>query len=158
VKNIVLTGFGEITLLDLDTIDLSNLNRQFLFKKKDVKQSKALVGVILHQLLLLFAICVSSANGWVVVSWHLAAGCHLSFSSGPSLRAVLHGYSATSCGSLDELLLSPSRTRSGGGGTCFQVNSLTNTFLTSGCSANSVWFQSQRSDYTYSRQHQGTAI
>jgi ubiquitin-like 1-activating enzyme E1 B len=43
VKNIVLTGFGYITLLDLDTIDLSNLNRQFLFKKKDVKQSKALV-------------------------------------------------------------------------------------------------------------------
>lgn len=43
VKNIVLTGFGKITLLDLDTIDLSNLNRQFLFRKKDVKQSKALV-------------------------------------------------------------------------------------------------------------------
>ncbi|KAF8880664.1 hypothetical protein BD779DRAFT_1548299 [Infundibulicybe gibba] len=43
LKNIVLTGFGQITLLDLDTIDLSNLNRQFLFKKKDVKQSKALV-------------------------------------------------------------------------------------------------------------------
>ncbi|KAI0693160.1 hypothetical protein BC835DRAFT_1508132 [Cytidiella melzeri] len=43
VKNIVLTGFGRITLLDLDTIDLSNLNRQFLFRKKDVKQSKAMV-------------------------------------------------------------------------------------------------------------------
>ncbi|PPQ88198.1 hypothetical protein CVT25_005163 [Psilocybe cyanescens] len=43
LKNIVLTGFGKITLLDLDTIDISNLNRQFLFKKKDVKQSKAMV-------------------------------------------------------------------------------------------------------------------
>lgn len=43
VKDVVLTGFGKITLLDLDTIDLSNLNRQFLFRKKDVKQSKALV-------------------------------------------------------------------------------------------------------------------
>ncbi|KZT02787.1 uncharacterized protein LAESUDRAFT_729747 [Laetiporus sulphureus 93-53] len=43
LKNIVLTGFGDITLLDLDTIDLSNLNRQFLFRKKDVKHSKAMV-------------------------------------------------------------------------------------------------------------------
>lgn len=43
VKNIVMVGFGDITLLDLDTIDLSNLNRQFLFRKKDVKQSKARV-------------------------------------------------------------------------------------------------------------------
>lgn len=43
VKNVVLTGFGDITLLDLDTIDLSNLNRQFLFRKKDIKQSKAFV-------------------------------------------------------------------------------------------------------------------
>ncbi|KAF8634042.1 hypothetical protein AX17_004307 [Amanita inopinata Kibby_2008] len=43
LKNVVLTGFGHITILDLDTIDLSNLNRQFLFKKKDVKQSKALI-------------------------------------------------------------------------------------------------------------------
>ena len=43
VKTVAMTGFGKITLLDLDTIDLSNLNRQFLFKKKDVKQSKALV-------------------------------------------------------------------------------------------------------------------
>ena len=46
VKNVVMTGFGDITLLDLDTIDLSNLNRQFLFRKKDVKQSKALVWTI----------------------------------------------------------------------------------------------------------------
>ena len=46
VKNIVLTGFGKITLLDLDTIDISNLNRQFLFRKKDVKQSKSLVSLL----------------------------------------------------------------------------------------------------------------
>lgn len=43
VKDVVLSGFGDITLLDLDTIDLSNLNRQFLFRKKDIKQSKAKV-------------------------------------------------------------------------------------------------------------------
>lgn len=48
VKNVVLAGFGHITLLDLDTIDLSNLNRQFLFRKKDVKQSKAMVCPSLH--------------------------------------------------------------------------------------------------------------
>ena len=48
VKNVVLAGFGHITLLDLDTIDLSNLNRQFLFRKKDVKQSKALVRPLLR--------------------------------------------------------------------------------------------------------------
>lgn len=43
VKNVVLTGFGDITLLDLDTIDLSNLNRQFLFRKNNIKQPKAIV-------------------------------------------------------------------------------------------------------------------
>lgn len=50
VKNIVLVGFGHITLLDLDTIDLSNLNRQFLFRKKDVKQSKAMVRILFFYL------------------------------------------------------------------------------------------------------------
>lgn len=51
MKNTVLAGFGSITLLDLDTIDLSNLNRQFLFRKKDVKQSKALVSAPLRPLM-----------------------------------------------------------------------------------------------------------
>jgi ubiquitin-like 1-activating enzyme E1 B len=45
LKNLVLTGFGEIHLVDLDTIDLSNLNRQFLFRHEHIKKSKALVGI-----------------------------------------------------------------------------------------------------------------
>ncbi len=43
LKNLVLTGFGEVHLVDLDTIDLSNLNRQFLFRQEHIKKSKALV-------------------------------------------------------------------------------------------------------------------
>ncbi|KAI8936186.1 hypothetical protein NX059_006619 [Plenodomus lindquistii] len=43
LKNLVLTGFGEIHIVDLDTIDLSNLNRQFLFRSEHIKKSKALV-------------------------------------------------------------------------------------------------------------------
>jgi molybdopterin/thiamine biosynthesis adenylyltransferase len=43
LKNLVLSGFGEIHIVDLDTIDLSNLNRQFLFRHEHIKKSKALV-------------------------------------------------------------------------------------------------------------------
>ncbi|KAL4863979.1 hypothetical protein BDV12DRAFT_20306 [Aspergillus spectabilis] len=43
LKNLLLTGFGEIHIIDLDTIDLSNLNRQFLFRLEHIKKSKALV-------------------------------------------------------------------------------------------------------------------
>jgi len=41
LKNIVLTGFKNIEVIDLDTIDVSNLNRQFLFQKQHVGKSKA---------------------------------------------------------------------------------------------------------------------
>ncbi|KAK9465652.1 hypothetical protein V1512DRAFT_265543 [Lipomyces arxii] len=43
LKNLTLSGFGEVHIVDLDTIDLSNLNRQFLFGHEHIKKSKALV-------------------------------------------------------------------------------------------------------------------
>lgn len=43
LKNLVLTGFGDIHIVDLDTIDLSNLNRQFLFRQEHIKKPKAIV-------------------------------------------------------------------------------------------------------------------
>jgi len=43
-----LTGFGEVHIVDLDTIDLSNLNRQFLFRQEHIKKPKALVRYLLH--------------------------------------------------------------------------------------------------------------
>ena len=43
LKNLVLTGYGEIHVIDLDTIDLSNLNRQFLFRHEHIKKPKAIV-------------------------------------------------------------------------------------------------------------------
>ncbi|KAL6749803.1 hypothetical protein V8C86DRAFT_3144709 [Haematococcus lacustris] len=41
LKTLVCTGFENIEVIDLDTIETSNLNRQFLFRKQHVGQSKA---------------------------------------------------------------------------------------------------------------------
>ncbi|XP_055949998.1 SUMO-activating enzyme subunit 2-like [Argiope bruennichi] len=43
LKNLVLTGFEELHVIDLDTIELSNLNRQFLFHKQHIGRPKAIV-------------------------------------------------------------------------------------------------------------------
>ncbi|KLT45229.1 putative ubiquitin activating enzyme E1 [Cutaneotrichosporon oleaginosum] len=43
LKNLVLVGFKNIEIIDLDTIDLSNLNRQFLFRKPDISKPKSIV-------------------------------------------------------------------------------------------------------------------
>ena len=52
LKNLVISGFKrwfwppiwllDIKVIDLDTIEMSNLNRQFLFRKQHIGQSKAI--------------------------------------------------------------------------------------------------------------------
>jgi ubiquitin-activating enzyme E1 len=45
LKNFSMMGIGNITITDMDTIERSNLSRQFLFRNSDVGKSKAEVAI-----------------------------------------------------------------------------------------------------------------
>jgi len=46
LKNLAMMGVRDITITDMDMIELSNLSRQFLFRKQDIKKPKSTTAAI----------------------------------------------------------------------------------------------------------------
>ncbi|KAJ2963455.1 hypothetical protein NQZ79_g1581 [Umbelopsis isabellina] len=88
LKNLVLSGFKNIEVVsaksvDLDTIDLSNLNRQFLFQKQHIKKSKAHVSVCQKK-----HTFIARPQTNISIVWQVAKESALRFN--PSVNIVSH--------------------------------------------------------------------
>ena len=69
LKNLVLTEFGEVVIVDLDTVDFSNLNRQFLFRREHVKKAKALVGLPKSTMTVTTCLLCQSGADQTLIRW-----------------------------------------------------------------------------------------
>jgi len=72
---LVLSGFRKVEIVDLDTIDVSNLNRQFLFRREHVGQSKAAVAAKAVLRSLSFVLSPAPSSRGVITALSLLRSC-----------------------------------------------------------------------------------